>query len=203
MSARSALLVVFCFAFVIFLGLDRKQSFAQTGTFDDLIINGVGNVVDFRPDLVNNSFSIFANQFTFDIDGDAFGALRVSNETPTNTVVLTADGVGVGTAFPVSALDVFAGSGSSFQEARVTIENSFSSDVQPRTLLQMTNSGPVRFHMTNSDSDKTWSFVADSNDQFQIRQNGVGTSSFSTGTTADSGSISTAKARWYCSQTAT
>ena len=42
-------------------------------------------------------------------------------------------------------------------------------------MLELVNNGPSKLEMTNTDSGRTWSIVADFNDSFNIRQNGPNT----------------------------
>ena len=149
---------------------------AQDGYFDYLNIGGTGNVVDFSP-AEQYSFSFFANQDTFDIDANEVSAFSVERFARSDTLRLGESGVGIG-VIPKHPLDIYASNDTTFSDARIVLQNYFPDDVESSTMLRMINSGPVRFQMENTDSGRSWSFVADANDQFQIRQNGSGTASF-------------------------
>ena len=149
---------------------------AQIGYFDYLNIGGTGNVIDFSPAGIY-SFSVFANPDTFDIDGFEESAFSIERFTRSDTLRLGESGVGIG-VIPEHPLDIYASSDTTFRDARIVLENFFPDDVETSTMLRMINSGPVRFEMENTDSGRIWSFVADTNNQFQIRQNGSGTASF-------------------------
>ena len=61
--------------------------------------------------------------------------------------------------------------------ARLLVEEA-STTVADRSLMRLTNNGPSRLEFNNTDSGRTWSLVADFNNQFQIRQNGPNTANF-------------------------
>jgi len=159
-----------------FLIVNCNSVSAQTGNFDFLNITGSGNVIDFSP-TETYSFSQFVNQETFDVDAMEVSAFSVDRYTRTDTLRLAEDGVGIG-VIPEHPLDIYASNDTTFSDARIVLENYFPDDVEASTMLRMKNSGPVRFEMKNTDTGKVWTFVADNNGQFQIRQNGTGTAGF-------------------------
>ena len=96
----------------------------------------------------------------FAIFGDAIGSSLVVRENM----------VGLGTHDPNTSLHLLREDGS----ALVRIEEA-SPTTGRRKMLELINNGPSKLEMTNTDSGRTWSIIADVNDSFNIRQNGPNT----------------------------
>ena len=61
--------------------------------------------------------------------------------------------------------------------ARFTVEEASTTE-EFRSLQRLTNNGASKIEMTNTATGRTWSLVADFNNQFQIRQSGPRTANF-------------------------
>ena len=97
-----------------------------------------------------------------------------SLDSPSSSLTIDGDGdVGIGLLDAEASLHVMRNDGT----ARLVVEEA-SSTTADRSLMRLTNNGPSRLEFTNTDSGRTWSLVADFNNQFQIRQNGPNTANF-------------------------
>jgi hypothetical protein len=99
---------------------------------------------------------------------------RLEREAPTDSLHVTSNGnIGVGTSIPTNSLHVLRSNGS----ARLLVEET-NATPEFRTLARLQNNGASKLEMTNTDTGRTWSLVADFNETFQIRQNGPNTANF-------------------------
>ena len=99
---------------------------------------------------------------------------RMSLDAPASSLTMDGNGdIGMGTDDPDSALHVLGTEGT----ARLLVEE-INATAADRSLMRLMNNGSSRLEMTNTDSGRTWSLVADFNNQFQIRQNGPNTANF-------------------------
>ena len=125
---------------------------------------------------LTNSFLIAGRGFASNSSNNVF---RTSLDAPTNTFVIDDDGdIGLGTLAPDSDIHILGRDAFTTPRiARLLVEE-VNASVASRSLLRLMNNGSSRLEMTNTDSGRTWSLVADVNNQFQIRQNGPNTANF-------------------------
>lgn len=96
---------------------------------------------------------------------------RVERDAPTDSLKVTSNGnVGMGTSVPETSLHILRDD----ETAQLRVEEA-SPTTKRRKMLELINNGPSKLEMTNTDSGRTWSIVADVNDSFNIRQNGPNT----------------------------
>ena len=121
----------------------------------------------------NDTFGLAGrgSQLPIDVINQFFSA---SLNAPSSSLTIDEDGnVGMGLSDADASLHIIRNDGT----ARLLVEEA-STTVADRSLMRLTNNGPSRLEFNNTDSGRTWSLVADFNNQFQIRQNGPNTANF-------------------------
>ena len=160
----------------------KPFSDAASLTSADMHIGGSGLLIDtgfssYKLSSLTTGNAIFGIQ-RFD-PGATFDPVPffISSNALTSSLVIGGadDGgnIGMGTSDPDASLHIFDITGS----ARLLVEEA-STTVADRALMRLTNNGPSRIEMNNTDSGRTWTLLADFNNQFQIRQNGPNTANF-------------------------
>ena len=147
-----------------------------------IVSNDFITAIEFLPENGQNSrATLTANSFD-----ELFGLVGRGNNgndtaifladlnAPFSSLTIGQDGnVAMGVNFADASLHIMRNDGT----ARVLVEEA-STTVADRSLMRLTNNGPSRLEFNNTDSGRTWSLVADFNNQFQIRQNGPNTANF-------------------------
>ena len=141
--------------FAVGIDLGMQDSTAGAGMFASSLTNNFTIFGSGEADFLNQIFNASLNAPFFSLTIDQDGNV----------------GMGVGSAD--ASLHIMETDGT----ARLLVEEA-STTVADRSLMRLTNNGPSRLEFNNTDSGRTWSLVADFNNQFQIRQNGPNTANF-------------------------
>jgi hypothetical protein len=120
-------------------------------------------------DLVGNETNFFIRDAT---NGSRL-PFRIQPSTPSNTLTLTSDGVGVGTWSPDAALHIKRTDGSS----SILVEEG-SSTLSVRNLIRLKNNGAPRIIFNNTNTSVTWIAGSTANDRFALSKNGTGETEF-------------------------
>jgi hypothetical protein len=99
--------------------------------------------------------------------------IQIHNEAPAQRIVMNSAGlIGLGTASPTQALDVFSSS-----TPRSIVVRNTNPTAAERIMFNLINNGKARFVIENTQAAKTWTFDNDGN--FTISQVGTGLNEFS------------------------
>ena len=111
----------------------------------------------------------------FDIANDTVGVsmFKIFHTAPENSLVLTDNGVGIGTQSPQTALHVKKDG-----DQMLLLENTATTNAT-RRLMKMTNKGPVGFEMEDTDLGDIWQFRTDNAGKFVANKLGNTGSEFS------------------------
>jgi hypothetical protein len=95
-----------------------------------------------------NDYAWFMTNTAMEFDvikaGGGLAAFRIANTTKSHTLGLAANGVGIGTADPITSLHIVAnGSSSPLPTANIRCEVTNAFPAQDRNMLQLWNNGPV------------------------------------------------------------
>ena len=174
------LLVVLPIAFLSFF---QTQSFGQGDLFgQNLSLFSLSPHTD-HPEIffANNGWVTSIKQrsgsMTFHTDSGA-EPFRVFRLAAHMGLTIGNVGVGIGTQSPSSALTVYSDDSTDFLNSRIVAYDGHST-TELRTMLQLSNNGPVRFELDNWQSNETWAFQTNNGDGFLINRLGSGGNEFS------------------------
>ena len=113
--------------------------------------------------------------FHTDADNVAFHIWRTAAD---KALVVGRYGVGIGTTNPASALQIVCDDYTDIQDSTIQVYD-WHSETKMRTMLNLSNNGPVRFELDNWKSNQTWAFQTNNADGFLINRLGSGGNEFS------------------------
>lgn len=119
-----------------------------------------------------NQSNSFGGGIGFRTDSSPY-PLWVYDETPSQTLSLSPNGVSIGKFVADAPFHVFGNGGTAFPEARILVENDLGS-VALREMFSLVNNGGSRFTMENTDSGDKWAFASDSAGRFTFSLDGTG-----------------------------
>ncbi len=138
------------------------QEDLHVGGGGDILLDASGTTGDWRLDPGSGSL------WFSDPNGNS-GVLKLINGAPTNSVVASSSGVGIGTAAIDAPLHVFRDDGT----AALKVEET-SGTTAIRQLMNLQNNGGVRFSLENTSNSRQWEFTNDSAGNFNISLVGTG-----------------------------